>query len=150
MQSLNASLTDKLMRLRVLARRQYVTNHGKGFGMLLYAIDRRGSGEGMTMTELARTFSVSLAAATQMVKLLKRQGFLAVRKDPEDARVSRVFLTADGAAASARAQEITNGFLDGLEEHLGSEDSAAFDRILGRILAYVERAGDGLDGEATR
>lgn len=150
MDSLNASLTDKLMRLRVLARRQYVTNHGKGFGMLLYAIDRRGRGEGMTITDIARIFSITPAAATQMVKLLKRQGYLDVRKDADDARVSRVHLTDEGVAAATRAQEITTRFLDDLEAHLGTDDSAAFDRILGRILAYVERAGEDLGQEGER
>ena len=133
----NDALSEKLMHLRVMMRHQYVTNHGKGFGMLLYGIHKKSAGDAMTITAISQEFSVSVAAATQMVKMLKREGLVDIAKDCADGRVTRVKVNAAGEAVVRRVETAMTNFLDGLTDHLGADDTAHLDAILGKILAYL-------------
>lgn len=148
MDTLYRSLTNKMMRLRVLARRQYVTNYGRAFAMPLVALCRN-EGAAPSVSDLARTFSVTVPAATQMVRLLSRRGFVRIVKDVDDARVSRVEPTPEGRRIATEAEAGIDTFFHGLVDHLGEEDGRSLDRIMGEILAYVE-GRDGDFGEAAR
>ncbi len=138
MNATNIDLSNKLMQLRVMMRRQYVTNHGKGFGMLLYGIYKKSAGDAMTITAISQEFSVSVAAATQMVKMLKREGLVDIAKDCADGRVTRVKVNAAGEAVVRRVEASMSRFLDGLTNHLGADDTAHLDAILGKVLSYLE------------
>ncbi len=133
----NNALSEKLMHLRVMMRRQYVTNHGKGFGMLLYGIHKKSAGSTMTITEISQEFSVSVAAATQMVKMLKREGLVDIAKDCTDGRVTRVKVNSAGETVVRQVETAMANFLNGLTDHLGADDTAHLDAILGKILAYL-------------
>jgi DNA-binding MarR family transcriptional regulator len=137
MNELNKALSEKMMQLRVFTRRQYVTNHGKGFGMLLYGIYKKAEGHPMTITEISQEFSVTVPAATQMVKMLKREGYVEIAKDPGDARITRVRVTPSGETVIRHVEDTMNAFLEGLTSHLGTEDSVRLDEILGKILDYL-------------
>ncbi|HAQ55860.1 MAG TPA: hypothetical protein DCR44_00390 [Acholeplasmatales bacterium] len=137
MNAQNDALSEKLMHLRVMMRRQYVTNHGKGFGMLLYGIHKKSAGNTMTITEVSQEFSVSVAAATQMVKMLKREGLVDIAKDNTDGRVTRVKVNAAGEVVIRQVETAMSNFLNGLTDHLGADDTAHLDSILGKILTYL-------------
>lgn len=147
MNALNNALSEKLMHLRVMMRRQYVTNHGKGFGMLLYGIHKKSAGNTMTITEISQEFSVSVAAATQMVKMLKREGLVDIAKDCADGRVTRVKVNAAGEDVIRRVETRMTNFMDGLTDHLGPDDTAHLDSILGKILAYLATNDINSQGE---
>ena len=51
------------------------------------------SWDGLRIGELARRASLSKQAMTTMVKVMERKGLIARRRDPADARASRIFLT---------------------------------------------------------
>jgi DNA-binding MarR family transcriptional regulator len=57
--------------------------------------------EGLTHTELARHLRVQPATITKMIKRMEKAGFLERRPDPEDQRVSHVYLTEAGRAVQA-------------------------------------------------
>jgi DNA-binding MarR family transcriptional regulator len=62
--------------------------------------------EGMTHSELARRLHVQPATMTKMVKRMEKAGFVERRSDPQDQRVSRVYLTDQGRAIQAAVREV--------------------------------------------
>ena len=57
-----------------------------------------GRQEGLSHSELARQLHVKPATITQMIKRMEQAGFVQRRRDAEDERVSRVYLTELGRA----------------------------------------------------
>jgi DNA-binding MarR family transcriptional regulator len=74
--------------------------------------------EGLTHTELATRLHVVPATVTKMLQRMEKAGFVSRRPDPEDQRVSRVYLTDAGreiqfemvAVLHALAEETFAGF----------------------------------------
>jgi DNA-binding MarR family transcriptional regulator len=62
--------------------------------------------EGLMHTELARRLQVQPATITKMLQRMERAGFVERRPDPEDQRVSRVYLTEAGRAVRAGVQQV--------------------------------------------
>jgi DNA-binding MarR family transcriptional regulator len=54
--------------------------------------------EGIPQSQLAASMDVEPPTATKMLQRMERAGLIERRPDPEDARVSRVYLTARGRA----------------------------------------------------
>ena len=62
--------------------------------------------EGLMHTELARRLQVQPATITKMLQRMERAGFVERRPDPDDQRVSRVYLTESGRAVRADVQQV--------------------------------------------
>ncbi len=62
--------------------------------------------EGRTHTELAERLQITPATVTKMVQRMEKQGFLRRKPDPNDQRVSRVYLTDAGRAVQNRVEEV--------------------------------------------
>jgi DNA-binding MarR family transcriptional regulator len=62
--------------------------------------------DGRTHSELADRLHVRRATITKMITRMEEAGFVERRKDVEDRRVSRVYLTAAGRAIQERVQEV--------------------------------------------
>jgi len=62
--------------------------------------------DGRTHSNLARWLDVSPATVTKMVQRMEKAGFVERRADPDDQRVSRVYLTANGGAIREQVEEI--------------------------------------------
>jgi DNA-binding MarR family transcriptional regulator len=62
--------------------------------------------EGLMHTELARRLRVQPATVTKMLKRMEKAGFVERRPDPEDQRVSRVYLTEAGRSVRADVQQV--------------------------------------------
>jgi DNA-binding MarR family transcriptional regulator len=62
--------------------------------------------EGLMHTELARHLLVQPATITKMLQRMEKAGFVERRPDPEDQRVSRVYLTEAGKAVRADVQRV--------------------------------------------
>ena len=62
--------------------------------------------EGLMHTELARRLQVQPATITKMLQRMEKAGFIERRPDPEDQRVSRVYLTDAGRAVRADVQQV--------------------------------------------
>lgn len=52
--------------------------------------------EGLTHTELAANLHITPATVTKMLQRMKKSGFIITRPDPNDQRISRVYLTDAG------------------------------------------------------
>ena len=61
--------------------------------------------EGITQTELAECLRIQPATVTNALRRLERKGFVCRREDPNDQRVSRVFVTEEGRNLKAAVEE---------------------------------------------
>jgi len=62
--------------------------------------------EGLTHGGLAERLHVQPATITKMIQRMEKAGFLERRSDPEDQRVSRVYLTDAGRAIQAEVRQV--------------------------------------------
>ena len=62
--------------------------------------------EGLMHTEMARRLQVQPATITKMLQRMEKAGFVERRPDPDDQRVSRVYLTEAGWAVRADVQQV--------------------------------------------
>ena len=62
--------------------------------------------EGLMHTELARHLEVQPATISRMLQRMEKAGFVERRPDPEDQRVSRVYLTEAGQAVRGDVQQV--------------------------------------------
>lgn len=90
---LHATRTDQLIEKIGLYRGQAIT-------LLVLSFE-----DGLTHSDLAEKMEISPAAATKVIKRLEELKYLERRPDPNDDRVSRVFLLADGWACIERIRD---------------------------------------------
>jgi len=62
--------------------------------------------EGQTHSELAARLHVQPSTMTKMVQRMEKAGFVERRSDPDDQRVSRVYLTDNGHAVQAQVEQV--------------------------------------------
>jgi DNA-binding MarR family transcriptional regulator len=62
--------------------------------------------EGLTHSELAVRLHVQPATITKMIQRMEKAGFVERRDDPEDQRVSRVYLSEAGHAIRAKVEQV--------------------------------------------
>ena len=62
--------------------------------------------EGLTHTDLSRRLRVQPATITKMIQRMEKAGFVERRNDPDDQRVSRVYLAAAGRAVREDVQRV--------------------------------------------
>ena len=62
--------------------------------------------EGLTHGELAARVRVQPATITKMIQRMEKAGFVARRPDPDDQRVSRVYLTEAGRTVQSEVQQV--------------------------------------------
>jgi DNA-binding MarR family transcriptional regulator len=89
--------------------------------------------EGLTHTELARRLRVQPATITKMIQRMERAGFVERRPDPEDERVSRVYLTEAGRAVQADVR----GVWHTLEKEAFADLTAEERTVLRRFLLQI-------------
>ncbi len=111
----------------------------RGQPRLLHKLEKQ---EGLTHTELAELLNVTPPTITKMVQRMEQRGFVARREDPEDQRISRVYLTSAGRAVLSDMHQA----LDALDE----ESLAGFtleERVLLRrlLLQVYQNLLDAID-----
>ena len=89
--------------------------------------------EGRIHSELARQLHVQPATVTKMIQRMERAGFVVRRSDPDDERVSRVYLTETGRTIQADVQRIWQT----LEEETFANFSVEERVLLHRFLAQI-------------
>jgi len=68
--------------------------------------------EGLTHSELAARLHVKPATITKMINRMEKTGFVQRRSDPEDQRVSRVYLTDAGRAIQNEVERVWRTLLE--------------------------------------
>lgn len=113
------------MRLRLEGLALY-----RGQPRLLHLLWER---EGRTHSELAEAMNVQPATITKMLQRMERRGFVVRKQDPEDERVSRVYLGDGGRAVRTRLEQILKQQEEELLEGFDREEREQLLRFLARI-----------------
>ena len=93
--------------------------------------------DGLTQSEIAEQLSVQGATVSNMLKKLEESGLVTRRRDPDDNRLVRVYLTDAGREAeyaiNAKFAELQETIFKGLNE----EELAELRRYIRRIIANI-------------
>lgn len=89
--------------------------------------------DGMTQVQLCDRMGCEPSTVTNMVKKLENYGLVYRKRDPLDARVSRVYLTADGHDLKKPVQEVWKKQQDELLEGILPEERLTLQRLLEKM-----------------
>ena len=95
--------------------------------------------DGRTHSELAERLHVRQATITKMITRMEEAGFVERRKDAQDRRVSRVYLTAAGRAIQERAQEALRQLEKEVLAGFTAQECAVLRGFLTRICDNLEK-----------
>lgn len=91
---------SRLVHERMRVKMQGIGIHrAQGFALFFLAHH-----DGVPQTEIARSFHLSPATVTNMLQRMERDGWIERHPDPDDQRVSRVYLTKRARALQAEAE----------------------------------------------
>ncbi len=120
------------------AHRYLIRNEMQAFGLfrgqppVLFALNKK---DGMSNSEMAEFLEITPATLTNKVKRMEKANLVIRKRDPEDERVSRIFLTEKGKGLinelHQSMQEIEEILLKGFS---GSEEQ----RLKGDLLKIIE------------
>ncbi len=91
--------------------------------------------DGQSQRELAESLNIKAATLTVMISRMEKTGFVERRPDPEDQRISRVFLTDRGREIYREVQEAMN-VMESLCFDNFTEDEK---KLFGLLLIKMER-----------
>jgi DNA-binding MarR family transcriptional regulator len=119
----------KLLRIRAHALLEEIGLYG-GQQFVLMAL---WENEGITHSELAEQLHVRPATITNALKRMERAGFIERRRDAEDRRVSRVYLTDAGRNIRGAIEEVWRELEEQTFADFSSEERALLNQFLLRI-----------------
>jgi DNA-binding MarR family transcriptional regulator len=103
--------------------------------------------DGMTHSELAARLRVTPATMTRMAQRMERAGHVARRPDPNDQRVSRVYLTPSGRDVQSKLARVFQTMQDESFAGFSAQEIADLGRYLARVRDNLIRAaGEPADG----
>jgi len=93
--------------------------------------------EGMTQLELSQRMGCEPPTITNMIKKLEEYGLLYRKRDPEDGRVSRVYLTSEGRALQEPVQELWRMQQEKMLEDILPEERLLLRRLMQKMLDNI-------------
>jgi DNA-binding MarR family transcriptional regulator len=127
--------TARLLRREANRRFAGIGTTGAQWRVLAH-LGHRG---GQRQVELAEAMDMEPITLCRMVDRLEESGLVERRKDPEDRRAWRIFLTPAAAPVVDRMHGIGAAFNDELFEGVAPADLAALRRVLARLRDNLER-----------
>jgi DNA-binding MarR family transcriptional regulator len=94
--------------------------------------------EGVTHSELADHLNVHPATVSNGLKRMERAGFVERRPDPEDQRVSRVYLTDAGREIRGAVEGVWATLEEQTLKGFSAEDQATLECLLERVYENLE------------
>ena len=95
---------------------------------------------GATLTQVAETLAVRPATASDAVKSLESKGLVSKSRDPEDARLLSLQLTADGEEIAAEAIQWPEFMVDAVDQ-LDEDERRVLLRAIVQMIASLQRRG---------
>lgn len=86
--------------------------------------------DGLTQVELCNKLNCEAPTVTNMVKSLEKKGLIFRQKDPNDKRISRIFLTDAGKQIKTPVSEIWKKQQEQLLTDITSDEKLLFRRLL--------------------
>lgn len=99
--------------------------------------------EGLTMSQLSQRLMVTKGNMTDVIGRLEAERLVERRRDADDARVQRVYLTPSGRRAIEKMLPAHNTWLAELMRDFDRADLQALDELLGRLRAALRGARRG-------
>ena len=99
--------------------------------------------EGATHGELAARLHVRPATITKMIARMEKAGFVERRSDPEDQRVSRVYLTDAGRSIRDRVEQVWRTLEGEIFEGFSVEERSLLRRLFLQMRDNLERVVGG-------
>ncbi len=96
--------------------------------------------EGLTMSQLSERLMVTKGNMTDAIGRLEVERLVERRRDEQDARVQRVYLTAAGRRAIEKMLPAHNAWLAELMLEFDRDDLKALDELLGRLRTTLRAA----------
>ena len=90
--------------------------------------------DGLTQSEIGDQLSVQGATVTNMLKRMEESGLVTRRRDPEDNRLVRVYLTESGREKERAINEQFLKLEGAVFEGISQDDLDSFRRVLSQIL----------------
>jgi DNA-binding MarR family transcriptional regulator len=112
----------------------------RGQPPVLQALDRQ---EGLSHSELARHLHVKPSTITQMIKRMEQAGFVQRRRDVEDERVSRVYLTELGRAIQGDLERVQGKIEAGTFAGFSQAEREQVARFLSRMRQNLLQMAEG-------
>jgi len=115
------------------------THHGEVLALRLLAHH-----DGMSQRDLAETLHLSRPRVTNILQGLEKAGAVRREDDPEDQRLTRVFLTEEGRRQEVGHRQAFEEFLDKTIGILSDQDKKDLARILDQVSCHItEMLGAG-------
>ena len=96
--------------------------------------------EGMTQTELAFRTRVAPATITNSLQRMQRDGWIVRQPDPEDQRISRVYLTEQGRALHHTVQAAIESLEQDMMQGFDKEEQRTLAGLLERVIENLVSA----------
>ncbi|MBN1247817.1 MAG: MarR family transcriptional regulator, partial [Anaerolineae bacterium] len=103
--------------------------------------------EGRTHSDLAAALQVAPATITKMVQRLEKSGWVERRPDPEDQRVSRVYLTPAGRDIHGELSALLDQFDTEIRANLTEEEQATLFGLLMKVRDSLSQSHDAEAGK---
>jgi MarR family transcriptional regulator, organic hydroperoxide resistance regulator len=94
--------------------------------------------DGLSQTALADELGITAATVSKMVQRMERVGLVERRDDPEDSRISRVYLTSRGWEIRKRVEEIWHELASAMLSGLSDQERAELRRLLEQLRGNLE------------
>ena len=99
----------------------------------------------VAISRIKDSYHVSAPAATQLIALLEKQGYIDRVKSEKDKRSSLIQLSKQGLKTLDEGAQFFEEGINPLIEYLGEEDSKNFNRILERMIEYFDTNQDNYE-----
>jgi DNA-binding MarR family transcriptional regulator len=103
------------------------------------------TGDGLRQIALAEALDVEPITLCRMIDRLEEAGLVERRRDDNDRRAWRIFLTAQAAPVLVRLEEMGEAFNADILAGVSEADRAAALRVLARIRSNLDRIDEGLE-----
>lgn len=118
--------TCKLLRAYAGAKLDEIGLH-LGQDMIVIALTEN---EGATQSDLADNLRISAPTIAKALRRMERDGWVERKTDPDDQRISRVFLTPNGRSLHASVQKVYDRVSEILFEGYTTEERVLMRRLL--------------------
>ncbi|RKD25831.1 MarR family transcriptional regulator [Ammoniphilus oxalaticus] len=98
--------------------------------------------EGITQLELSQRMEIEPPTATNMLRKLEEYGWVYRKRDPQDGRVSRVYLTDEGRALQKPVQDVWKQQQEKLLDGISSEEKLILRRLMRQMMNNLEDTDD--------
>jgi len=93
--------------------------------------------DGCTQNEIAECLGIQPATVTRMLQRVERNGLIERRKDPDDNRITRVYLTEEGRRQEQRLTQLWESVEGDLVKGMTSIEQALLRRLLLQMIQNI-------------